>query len=1600
MQPLSQRLHEGLRRFGGAELEAVADAEALLEAAARVDPQRAARAPEVAEFLREALAFFCERDPSETQGGLALDPLFRVGRTLAEALTTASTIALRRAAWHWLDLVRRRPHPALIAEQARVDEAFAIILDVVRKSRFTLGRLLEQRVENYGPRTLFRVPSRGDAGSISWLDTAARIERIARGVLALQDQHGRRPVAIFAENSLEMALADLSCLTMGVPVIMIPAPTTEKDVEYVLRLTQAGSVIFSGDQAQRRLLRMRKDLPEVQALVRLDEAPAHDGVHSLADLVALGTTVPRSRLADERARVLPSDLATIMVTSGTTGRPKAIRFSQENLVVKRFARSLALPEIGDRDVFLCYLPLFHTFGRYLEMLGTIFWGAQYVFMEDPSLDTMLERFQTYRPSVLISIPLKWIQLWEEVRRRCDVEADPDDVVLRHTRAVVGDRLRFGLSAAGYLDPEVFRFFQSQGVHLLSGFGMTEATGGITMTPPGEYLADSLGVALPGVEIKLGDDGEMLIRGPYVTIGYVEEEDQRTGFDGEWLRTGDLMERDESGHYRILDRKKEIYKNVKGQTVAPQRIEKLYVDFESVKRVFLVGDHREYNTLLIVPNPECKDVPLATMTPGQIRDHYRSIVVSVNSFLAPYERVVDFAVLERDFTEAQGELTPKGTYKRRQIADNFAAVIEEFYKQVPLRIPGREIDVKLPNRLFQALGVTTRDVTLEGDRLVIRPSGVSLTIRSLGREDDAELLQIGSSVYRLRGTKVDLGQMLTCPRLWLGNEELFDLTPMEPAARMRRRHPSREIELVRRAGTAAVGDAERAQLEEALAREPVTLEDVHLAARALHGTDERAGMAAVRLLSSLPPSGDTPLLELAHVALRSAADAPSLAIRRLAFAALLPLEEDARADDTLHRFVGAADQILLDDETIATLARQTLSAGVLQRVVVYACREAVRFVAPERAPAWRARLASLVVFLGRYGAEHPTSYRMLRRMLTRLEAFSEDADVRATTASARLLLTEGFRRWLGPPQWIAVDSETGREYRWQDVITFEEGMDGSDRERLAEAFRTTSLMREALFLLGGGQTVRLSDVPPQGIWISTLRREPDRSTYHITVHTRYQGSFDFSVGLAHGLTPERVDEEFTWAIIAGETPERGRLVEEMGGAWPEEGFWSKEFLVGDTVERELRRLHGRRDEDGVDRQAPMWPFMVWSAAAAYLELWNRTGRRYVLDDVGPTNVIVPTHDYQVGARIVSVASRVPSPGIGAYLEHILATFVRPTEALYPELAGIAGPRLVLAALIEVVGQREGHSLLEMLASGHGPLADEAREYARAIEEEGFVPRRLFFAIERYIRWIELAAEPTPRAKAATVAELYQTYNLASLLRDYPESRVRFFRETVFRDASPAIVEGLDEIVSELRKRKVDNEELVEMISAIAKSGAAGEDEEFFFTRLTFPHLRPTDTAGFVSAEWGGLKQADVVVTLRDALGRAFRVRHPVSPKEVGRLHRLFLTSKMEVTFSPEHHFLVAVNERGHLIGGLYYDFDDDQARAHLEKIVVDERYRKLGVADSLMRELFSRLGAQGAKVITTGFYRPSYFYRHGFRVERRYAGLVRTLEPEAYNPEVF
>ena len=660
----------------------------------------------------------------------------------------------------FLDSTARPDHLETLDRAGRyawADEAFRAIA----ASQYSLRTMLERRAAAHPDRILFEDPR--DETALWSYQAVLDYARAIAGVF-LHAVDGEPRVAIVSENNVDGAVADLACLTNGILVTPLNVHSDEAALASIFERLGINVVVTDSDERQRRVLAAAKRDGRRLALFRC-------GTRATGETPLLREAAAREDLRSDEALLRGRAIhmtapATVMFTSGSTGESKGLVFSQLMLVSKRFARAAALPSVGRDEVFLCYLPLFHTFGRYLEMLGTIFWSGTYVFAGNPSAEALISELARVRPTGLISIPLRWTQ----IRERCLEVAGGESAV----RSVIGDRLRWGLSAAGYLDPRVFRFFQRHGVELCSGFGMTEATGGITMTPPGEYVDNSVGLPLPGIETRLTGEGELQISGIYVAR-YLESDFIASREDGEgssasehWISTGDLFRLLPNGHYEIVDRIKDIYKNSRGQTVAPQRVEQQFAGVPGIKRTFLAGDHRDHNVLLIVPD---RDDRVLSRRPDKIHDYFAQIVATVNSHLAPYERVVNFALLDRDFDTAHGELTAKGSLRRKAIEANFAATIEKLYESNFVELRSGALRIRVPRWLFRDLGIVEDDFDTVRGGIRNRRTGAVLEVRRL-----REGVQIGDLAYQLGTDLVDLGLIARQPRLWLGNPAVAAFLP--------------------------------------------------------------------------------------------------------------------------------------------------------------------------------------------------------------------------------------------------------------------------------------------------------------------------------------------------------------------------------------------------------------------------------------------------------------------------------------------------------------------------------------------------------------------------------------------------------------------------------------------------------------------------------------------------------------------------------------------------------------------------------------------------------------------------------------------------------
>ncbi len=549
-------------------------------------------------------------------------------------------------------------------------------------------------------------------------DVAAALEGrgIARG--------GR--VAILSPNRLEWALADFGCLCAGIVDVPIYPTLPAPQVAYILRDSGA-RLVFVPDAAQ--MAKVREAVAEcgqpIEIVVFKAPPELPEGVVAWDDFLAEGSrlSVESSfeRFREKALEARPEDVATILYTSGTTGDPKGVMLTHENVGANVIAADMVL-RLRPGDSTVSFLPLSHILQRMVDYLF-VYRGVTIVHAR--AVATGVEDMATVRPTVAVAVPRVYEKIHEAIMRCsgakkrlvewavgvADRVADfrlagrmptgtlaiqywiADGLVFSKVRAAVGGRMRWFVSGSAPLSPELGRFFYSIGLTILEGYGLTETSPVTNVNTEEHFRIGTVGKPVPSTEIRIAEDGEILVRGPQVMKGYFKRpEETARAIDPEgWFHTGDIGEIDEDGFLRITDRKKDLIVTAGGKNVAPQPIENRLKANPFVEQAVLVGDRSRFITALIVPAfehleawAESRGIPWSNrktlISDTAVRKHMDAEVARELRGLAAFERPKKIVLLEDEFTIGDGTLTPTLKVKRKVIQERFAHLIDSSYKE--------------------------------------------------------------------------------------------------------------------------------------------------------------------------------------------------------------------------------------------------------------------------------------------------------------------------------------------------------------------------------------------------------------------------------------------------------------------------------------------------------------------------------------------------------------------------------------------------------------------------------------------------------------------------------------------------------------------------------------------------------------------------------------------------------------------------------------------------------------------------------------------------------------------------------------------------------
>jgi long-chain acyl-CoA synthetase len=581
--------------------------------------------------------------------------------------------------------------------------------------------LLLNRVRETPHAALFSVPD-GDAWTdITSSEFLAQVVALAKGFIAAGIMPGDR-VGLMCKTRYEWTLIDFAMWFAGASLVPIYETSAPSQLLWILGDSEAVAVILETPDHFARFDEVHPELPFIHTVWQMD-------LNALDKIVELGINVEDAEVERRRSLAVGSDLATLIYTSGSTGRPKGCILTHSNFVeLSRNARA-AIPEVvNPQSSTLLFITLAHIFARYISILsveGGVKVGHQ------PDTSRLLPAMQSFKPTFLLAVPRVFEKVYNSAEQKAEAGGKGnifrkaaavaiahskaslaghvplglrlqfalfDRLVYGKLRAALGGRVGFAVSGSAPLGERLGHFYHSLGLVILEGYGLTETTAPATINRPAKFKIGTVGPALPGVSLRLGEDGEIQVKGINVFAGYWNSPQATADtFDGDWLKTGDIGEFDSDGYLTITGRKKEIIVTASGKNVAPAFLEDPIRADPLIGQVVVVGDQKPFISALVTLDPEMLPMWLAnnkldvSMSLDEATKHplvvaqVQRAIDRANSRVSRAESIRKFAILPIEFTEPSGHLTPKMSIKRHVITHDYAREIDAMYTNASLPV---------------------------------------------------------------------------------------------------------------------------------------------------------------------------------------------------------------------------------------------------------------------------------------------------------------------------------------------------------------------------------------------------------------------------------------------------------------------------------------------------------------------------------------------------------------------------------------------------------------------------------------------------------------------------------------------------------------------------------------------------------------------------------------------------------------------------------------------------------------------------------------------------------------------------------------------------
>jgi predicted GNAT family acetyltransferase len=952
-------------------------------------------------------------------------------------------------------------------------------------------------------------------------------------------------------------------------------------------------------------------------------------------------------------------------------------------------------------------------------------------------------------------------------------------------------------------------------------------------------------------------------------------------------------------------------------------------------------------------------------------------MAANTDVAPYERVINFTLLDRDFSVDKGELTPKGSFNRKAIETNFNVVIESLYKSNIVRIDAGSFTILIPKWFFRDLGILETDIFYDGRCLTNRCNGSKLSIRKM----QGKWFQLGHLKYYLDSTSIDLGFLARQPKIWTGNPSMIAFCPVKEGWDTPMKGCSSNVYLP---GFKLL-DTNNFPVIHGIRDQKLIEVNNLLFITFFRGWEE--ARKAVDDLGKVLMNAEPRLAFVIRHRLEALAYHPDEEIRCLAYRLILLKAPNPEDIQNMPSFIESGLSFL-NEKSIREIASGNFGKHRLDALKqrLYWYRTHLRWPATKK---HRRAFGDVLGMLYNFAVLHLEYYVPVRAELSRWILHKQDPFLSKLAEKLFYSLAAVFEKEMEKKSVSYTISA------WKSKLVFEHGISDDEKQRVTKIFQSTTFLKESIMLTFNERDFELETVADKGIWVLRLLAFKEFNHYRLSINTRDDKHFDLHMVMSGNVAFRPKPETFYWLASLAGFPHGPAVAPMLGSSRPNLGVLTTQYIGGLTAWDRIRELSEIHRSSGFVR-GNAWRKIFIKSFAVIFNAWHHSGYQIVPGAISPANVAIPEMDFRESAVILSLAGWAQYKNTLSLIEPMLEDYYAKTASIYPWCRQQLQVTWIFDGCIEALGKEEATAFLQTLRQelkskqltccNSMAIEPELDQYLENSIKRYYMPVALFSAIDQYQDWHKMNPLTTAVAREQTCLELLELYKL----HEYAEL-VRYFlyRHTCFSGASLAMQSAFDKLLARMAEQPEGMAiQLLELSDL--QSGIDDPEDKNVFSRMVFPRLQGEQ--GFDLMKVGESLQEHLVVRFPflDKSGKRYILREPVAAREIGQLYQLFFRENYPKDITDNDHQYVLTDENEKIVGGITYRYLEDH-NILLDGLVVTSALQGKGIASCMIENFFASMEAHGIEVIKAHFLFGNYYLKHFFEVDKKWGALIKKLK---------